>query len=81
MRGFHVRKRWRADPHAVVAELHSAIERERATKQKRIEAKARLEVRTFPGAWRIGLVGAWRMVLVLLGLVSQILVDVGFPLF
>ena len=43
----------------MVAELHSAIERERATKQKRIEAKARLEVRTFPGAWRIGLVGAW----------------------
>ena len=38
-----VRKRWRSDPQALVDELHAVIERERMAKQRRAEAKKKLE--------------------------------------
>lgn len=39
-----MRKRWRLDPVALVDDLHSVLEREKTAKQRREEAKRKLEV-------------------------------------
>lgn len=44
LRGYLVRKRWRLNPEAVVAELHGKIERERLAKLRRADAIKKLEV-------------------------------------